>query len=174
MNQLSNSQNIDILLSSLSINSHSEVTNIRLTNDIVNFLRRENTFFLPNEIVQKSLVSRPSCRFQILQMSKIAGKIQLVSEYDSELLNNCDSKLEIVLDIAHNEAAVTNFIQIVKKKYSSLHWDIHMILGMSADKDIANCINLFLQVVENSSKVHCVAVSQCIVFTINLIHIYVN
>jgi folylpolyglutamate synthase/dihydropteroate synthase len=71
---------------------------------------------------------------------------------------NPNPKVDVILDIAHNEDAMKALVMKVKKLYP--YRIIRVVLGMSADKDLQKCLSPVLELMEgDASRIHCVSVS---------------
>lgn len=121
------------------------------SNNIFNLIDFQDEYFL------RCLQSRPPCRFQELIVYKpeetnisttsssenSQKKIRLTPNYS-------DSRVRIILDIAHNFDSIQALSTRLSKKYKNQK--IKVILGMSSDKDINSCLPLLLRVIQNNQE----------------------
>lgn len=87
--------------------------------------------------VESGLAMRPPCRYQLFKRGNT----------------------DVILDIAHNEDAM---VALAKKVSAHYKGPIRVVLGMSADKDVTNCIACILDLlsIDNKSavsRIHCAA-----------------
>jgi dihydrofolate synthase/folylpolyglutamate synthase len=83
---------------------------------------------IPDDIIEQGTSQRPPCRFEY---GSITG-------------------FEYILDVAHNPSAMAYLARKLKKTYP--HKKFRVVVGMSADKDIKQCMKHILDIVEGDSS----------------------
>lgn len=96
--------------------------------------------------------SRPPCRFEVITAS---------SDSDSAFFHNVD----VILDVAHNEDAIRELCNTLKMWLKAKHKknyeydDIHVVIGMSNDKDFRSCASHLVDLVSPQkalTNIHCI------------------
>lgn len=91
---------------------------------------------IPEDIIKLGTSSRPPCRF--------------------EVINNKDSGLAVILDVAHNPPAMDYLVRKLVKTYGK-DAKFRVVVGMSSDKDLSLCGASILRAVQDDvSRIHLV------------------
>ena len=88
--------------------------------------------------IWKAIDIRPPCRFEIHRVH----------------VN--DQSVEVILDIAHNVEAIAALVRKLRSRYPSSR-KIRVVLGMSADKDVRECVKTILELCD-ATCIHCTEV----------------
>lgn len=96
--------------------------------------------------IEAGLASRPPCRYQLFPAT-------------------AKRPMDVVLDVAHNEDAILALVKKAQAQYPP--GAVHVVLGMSADKDVDKCVRVLFELFRESgdgavrpdalSRLHCVA-----------------
>ena len=89
---------------------------------------------LSDSQISESLAARPPCRFEIVQVQQV----------------------DVVLDIAHNVDAIECLVRKIQHRYGQRK--IHIVVGMSADKDVENSLRQLVKLVPDASYITCIEV----------------
>jgi len=87
---------------------------------------------------------RPPCRFQTITIKSTRG----------------GSAVDVILDVAHTHDAIASLCEKVREMNSP---DVHVVIGMCADKNVRKCIEHVTSLVgpgKHRSNVHCVSSAQ--------------
>ena len=112
--------------------------------------------------IESALLIRPPCRFEIfhkyvgltLNEEQTKYKTYYYDSNEKGMKANA-KKVDIILDIAHNEAAMINFVRTVREVYGPER-EFRIILGMCADKDILKSIIPLFNLSIDSNHFYCV------------------
>jgi folylpolyglutamate synthase/dihydropteroate synthase len=106
-----------------------------------------------NEGIEEGLKVRPSCRFETLKRT-----VEIDVENKGVKVEK-KVEVEVILDIAHNQDAVVALVKKINGLYPNRF--IRVVLGISADKDLSQCLTPLLSMVGGrSDRIHCVAARQ--------------
>jgi dihydrofolate synthase/folylpolyglutamate synthase len=87
---------------------------------------------IADEVIQKGTSERPPCRFEQVE---------------------CASGLTVILDVAHNPPAMDYLVRKLNKTYPDANFRI--VVGMSADKDLALCGKSIMKIVNGETdRIH--------------------
>jgi folylpolyglutamate synthase/dihydropteroate synthase len=70
--------------------------------------------------------------------------------------NNNSSTIPVIIDIAHNVEACKSFVHKIKLKYPD--HSVRILLGLCADKNISEFVQVILQLVSFKEHIYCVEV----------------
>jgi len=84
---------------------------------------------VPEDVVEQGTRERPPCRFEILEL---------------------DDDLTVVLDVAHNPAAMEYLVRKLQTTYPNDKFRV--VVGMSSDKDIGKCGRSILEAVNDDAQ----------------------
>ena len=134
-----------------------DVENSRITTAAVKLLqqRHENKYamtklertLLPisRDHIKEGISRRPPCRFEEMKVNK-------PSYVNSK--NNSSDQVAVILDVAHNPPAMDLLVAKLDALYPSHKKRI--VVGFSADKDLALCGKSLLSIVPSPSSIHLV------------------
>ena len=91
----------------------------------------------PN-IVERGIITRPPCRFE-----------KRVIDVDES-----SNPVTVILDVAHNPPAMEHLVLKLNATYPDMTKRI--VVGFSADKDLSQCSDSLLKMVDNPSQIHLV------------------
>lgn len=105
---------------------------------------------ITDSIIERGTQVRPPCRFEIFKRNIS------IDNTGTDHSRSKSVEAEIILDIAHNQDAMIDFVKKVRNVYGLTN-KIKIVLGMSADKDVRNCLISLLELVDNVDQIYCVA-----------------
>lgn len=85
-------------------------------------------FTLSDEAIESALLVRPPCRFQVLKREKSSNWTRAFPE-------------AVILDVAHNPDGLEKLFSAVRMYYPGRL--VRALVGMSKDKDLKSCLNVF-------------------------------
>lgn len=113
-----------------------DVENSKVSKAALKLLQSKHCGSFPLNIsdscIAQGVSQRPSCRFEEIEIGSI----------------------KVILDIAHNPPAMKTLIAKLQATYPN-HGK-RIVVGFSADKDLAQCCQLLLSVVKDPTKIHLV------------------
>ena len=115
----------DVLGYSSTVITDYDEENARIATAALQLLEKYN---VPEDIVKQGTLSRPPCRFEILEMDG----------------------LTVVLDVAHNPPAMKYLVRKLRATYPTDNYRI--VVGMSSDKDLGECGRSILEAVKDNVK----------------------
>jgi dihydrofolate synthase/folylpolyglutamate synthase len=115
----------DVLGESSSVITDYDEENARIATAAVKLLEKYN---VPDDIVKRGTLSRPPCRFEILEVDGLTA----------------------ILDVAHNPPAMKYLVRKLEATYPNDKY--RMVVGMSSDKDLGQCARSILEAVKDNVK----------------------
>lgn len=116
----------DVLGESSTVISDYDEENARIATAAIQLL---DVFDVPNDIIEQGTRERPPCRFEVLEL---------------------DDNLTVILDVAHNPAAMEYLVQKLRTTYPDAKFRV--VVGMSSDKDLGACGRSILEAVDDNAK----------------------
>ncbi len=90
------------------------------------------------DVIEEGISHRPPCRFEEIRVD----------------LNESNDPVHVILDVAHNPPAMEHLVKKLNATYSDR--EKRIVVGFSADKDLAKCSDSLLRIVEDPSRLHLV------------------
>ncbi len=109
-----------------------------VTNKVSKLLENQPT------LATTALSRRSKCRFEVIRTHGAAG------------VGENEVSVDVVLDIAHNVAAIQALSEHVRMTYGE-DCTIHVVVGMSLDKNTDDSLEILLELAQGVQNVYCVA-----------------
>lgn len=116
----------DVLGEPTSVITDYDEENARIARAAIQLL---DEFNVPDDIVAQGTRERPPCRFEVMEL---------------------DNDLTVVLDVAHNPAAMEYLVRKLQATYPNEIF--RFVVGMSSDKDLGQCGRSILEAVDHNAK----------------------
>jgi dihydrofolate synthase/folylpolyglutamate synthase len=101
--------------------NYDEENNLIVSTVLQELKRRDVSGRVTDAAINKAMLLRPSCRFEVVQ----AGGDE-------------KEKVTVILDVAHNESALASLFSKLSLHYPE--YEKHFVVGLSADKDLDSCL----------------------------------
>ncbi len=108
---------------------------------------------IDDNIVTRIVRKRPPCRWELHQVL-VNTNGQLRTNDGEDIASESSSStfpVDVIFDVGHNPAAISALVRRIKMEFS--HRIVHIIYGVSRDKDVRQCLKQILSVV-NDKCVH--------------------
>ena len=107
---------------------------------------------IDDNIVTRIVRKRPPCRWELHQvLVNVNGQVMLSpTDADDTIGTSSDNPfpVDVIFDVGHNPAAISALARRIKTELS--HRIVHVIYGVSRDKDVRQCLKQVLSVVSDT------------------------